>query len=112
MRWEDIDTGTFETSHIRRGKDGDVQDMELPERLRPFVAHWWMMAGQPTSAAVFPVRRSERAGKHRKRGTSHAARLRRDLRRALGLDQLRGVETQRRNGRSTFTASGGNSAGR
>src|SRR5690606_36055868 len=56
-----------------------------PEPLRTLLRERWRLAGEPTSGAVFPVRRGKRAGELKAhRGISYAKALRRDLKIAFG----------------------------
>lgn len=82
--WSHIDTVGFEWCKIPRAKvDRGPQDIEIHERLRPFVAAWWHQNGCPASGPVFPVVRGERKGEFRAtRGVSYAKRLRVALRKA------------------------------
>src|SRR5690606_34221752 len=47
---------------------------------------WWQHAGQPSAGLVFPALRGKRAGEGGKTGVSHASAMRRDLKRAFGLE--------------------------
>ena len=77
--WGMLDTEAFAACTIARAKTGDVQRLEIPEVLRPFLRGWWERAGKPTAGPVFPVRRGKRAGQARTgRGVSFAHRLRRE----------------------------------
>jgi hypothetical protein len=60
----------------------------VPEVLCPIVRDWWERQGRPEAGLIFAVRRGATAGEERKQ-TSFADGLRRDLRRAFGLDQPR-----------------------
>jgi integrase len=81
--WTQIDREAFLACTIKRAKTGEVQTLEIPEMLRPFLRVWWERAGKPVAGPVFPVRRGPRAGKDKKgRGTSFAGRMRRDFWRA------------------------------
>ncbi len=78
--WAMIDTAEFLACTVARAKTGDVQRLEVPSVLRPFLRGWWERAGKPTAGPVFPVRRGRRAGQARTgRGVSFAGRLRREL---------------------------------
>jgi hypothetical protein len=79
--WEMIDRPGFETCRIARAKGGDVQTLEIPEILRPFLSGWWLACGCPAAGPVFPVSRGRRKGEAR--GKSNlAGRFRRALLRA------------------------------
>jgi integrase len=81
--WTMIDLVNFTSCKILRAKTHDVQELEVPEVLRPFLAAWHARAGRPQAGPVFPVRRGRRVGQQKKeRGTSFAGRLRRDFFRA------------------------------
>ena len=85
MRWDwsMLDVEGFAVCTIARAKTGDVQTLEVPEVLRPFLRAWWARAGKPVAGPMFPVRRGRRAGQTRQdRGTSFAYRMRRDFFRA------------------------------
>jgi integrase len=74
--WSMIDLAGFAFCKIKRAKTDEVQTLEMPEVLRPFVRVWWEWAGSPVAGPVFPVRRGPRAGKDKKgRGTSFAGRI-------------------------------------
>ena len=81
----DLNVQTFASIDIRRakakrGRDGKVQTFIVPEPMRPMLRGWHELHGCPTGGAVFPVTKGKRAGEHRvERGTSYAARLRREL---------------------------------
>jgi len=78
--WAMLDLDGFTACTIARAKTGDVQRLEIPEVLRPFLRGWWERAGRPTSGPVFPVRRGKHTGQSRTgRGVSFAGRLRREL---------------------------------
>ncbi len=81
--WTMVDREGFAFCTIARAKTGEVQTLEIPAMLRPFLRVWWTRAGRPVAGPVFPVRRGPRAGKDKKaRGTSFAGRMRRDFFRA------------------------------
>jgi hypothetical protein len=71
---------------LLRGKTKDVQNLTIPEMLRPFLRAWHVKAGSPVRGPVFPVMRDRKAGSNRKGGfrgkTSYAARWRRALMKA------------------------------
>src|ERR1019366_7396795 len=68
IRWDWImlDLESFLFCTIARAKTGEVQRLEIPEMLRPFLRVWWERAGKPVAGPVFPVRRGPRAGKDKK----------------------------------------------
>ena len=81
----DAEVQTYATVKVRRGKakrgrEGKVQTIVVPEVMRPILRGWHERHGCPASGPVFPVTKGERKGEARKeRGTSFAARLRREL---------------------------------
>jgi integrase len=90
--WAMLDLNGFAFCSIPRAKTGEIQQLEIPEVLRPFLRAWWVRSGSPTVGAVFPVRRGPNRGGFKKaRGTSFAHRMRRDLFRA-GVVRLVPVE--------------------
>ena len=44
--WSMIDLAGFAFCTIKRAKTGEVQTLEMPEVLRPFVRVWWERAGK------------------------------------------------------------------
>ena len=81
--WTMLDLTAFADCTILRAKTDEVQHLDIPGVLRPFLLAWWERAGRPVAGPVFPVRRGPRAGKDKKsRGTSFAHRMRRDFFRA------------------------------
>ncbi len=100
LRWDafDVDEGAFTCGWAPRRKTKRPQLLGVPEMLRPILRDWWERAGRPKEGLVFPARRGERAGES-KRGVSHAAAFRRDLKRAMGLEVCEKVTTTRRNTR-------------
>ncbi len=83
--WPMIDRTRFASCLVARSKTAEPQQLEIPKVLRGPLRTWWEHEGRPSAGPVFPVRRGDTAGEHRTtRGTSFAARLRRDLKRALG----------------------------
>lgn len=76
---------TFASIDVRRAKakrarEGKVQTFIVPERMRPMLRGWHELHGCPVEGPVFPVAKGKRSGEHRvERGTSYAARLRREL---------------------------------
>jgi integrase len=81
--WAMIDTAAFAACTIARAKTGDVQTLEVPEMLRPFLRAWWKRSGAPRAGPVFPVRRGPRVGLAKNgHNTSFAKPLRRELAKA------------------------------
>jgi integrase len=81
----ETEDGRFTFGWDPRKKAARPQLLEVPEMLRPILRDWWKGHGQPSSGFVFPALRGKRAGKGEKT-TRHAAAMRRDLRRAFGLE--------------------------
>ncbi|HEY5240150.1 MAG TPA: site-specific integrase, partial [Polyangiaceae bacterium] len=78
--WHMLDLVDFAACTILRAKTGDVQRLEVPEMLRPFLRSWWQRGGSPAAGPVFPIRRGPKVGQQRKVGAaSFAHRLRREL---------------------------------
>ncbi len=101
--WSAFETagGKFERGWAPRVKTLRPQLLEVPEMLRPILRDWWERHGRPTDGPVFPVRKGKRAGEPRKRA-SVAEALRRDLRRAFGIEVSERTEVVRANGRKTY----------
>jgi integrase len=94
-QWSNVDLEGFAWAIVPRPKTATEQRFALPEDVGAALRGWWREHGQPTTGPVFPVRRGPRAGERKQaRGTSYAARLRRDLRRAL--DWQRAEEARER----------------
>jgi len=92
--WSMIDIDAFASCTVARAKTGEVQQLEVPEMLRPFLRAWWDHSGRPVAGPVFPVRRGRRKGEAKKVGaSSFATRLRRALFRA-GVHRLPPVEVK------------------
>ncbi len=72
--------------------------------LRPFLKRWWEANGSPREGLVFPVLRdgkhSKAEDKDEKHQVSHAKALRRDLRRAFGVDVLKTEKIKARTART------------
>jgi len=96
LRWESLDTddGQFRFGWAPRKKTARPQLLEIPEMLRPLIRDWWERAGRPSTGLLFAARRGENAGSGPKVGVSQAGALRRDLRRAFGVD-VWNAETRR-----------------
>jgi integrase len=90
LRWEHFESagGAFSKGWAPRKKTARPQALEVPEVLRPILRDWWERSGRPTTGLVFGVRIGADAGKERKPGR-FALSLRRDLRRAFGIDEPR-----------------------
>lgn len=104
IRWETFDVPAFTQGWAPRQKSKLPQRLAVPEMLQPFLTAWWRQAGEPLTGPVFPARRGEAAGKH-KRKASHAKAFRRDLQRAFGLEAARVKEVPRKNGRPRLEVS-------
>jgi len=89
LRWEALETedGRFSFGWAPRKKTARPQLLEVPEMLRPILFDWWERAGKPKEGLLFPSLRGKQAGTGEKSGVSHAAALRKDLRRAFGLER-------------------------
>ena len=85
-------TENFSTCLVPRSKTRrkrSAQELDVPEVVRPFIDSWWQSQGSPATGPVFPVRRGNRAGEAKRRGNmNYAARVRRDMGRALGVDSV------------------------
>jgi integrase len=101
LGWELFDTveGAFAWGWAPRQKTERPQQLEVPAVLRPILRDWWERAGRPSTGPVFPIRRGERAGKARDHHDSPAEALRRDLRRAFGIDERVHVQAKVKHGR-------------
>jgi integrase len=101
MCWESFDSsdGAFVWGWAPRRKTERPQQLEVPSVLRPILRDWWERAGRPTEGPVFPLRRGERAGEARDHHDSPADALRRDLRRAFGIDARTRSEGRKKKGR-------------
>ncbi len=86
MQWSHFDVPDFTMGTALRSKTRKKQRLEVPEPLRPALKAWWFETGKPLSGPVFPLIRGKRAGEQKPK-VSHAAGLRRDLRRAFGLEE-------------------------
>jgi integrase len=91
MRWESLDAanGRFEWGYAPRSKTENPQRLAIDEMLRPILRDWWKTWGCPLEGLVFPALRDGKhseAGKGEKHQVSHSDGLRRDLRRAFGVD--------------------------
>ncbi len=79
--WTMIDRDAFAVCKLARAKTGEIQELEFPDVLKPFLRGWWQTAGRPEHGPVFPVTRGKRKGEAR--GKSNlAGRYRRALQRA------------------------------
>ena len=55
--WTMLDLVGFVACTIARAKTGEVQPLEIPEMLRPFLRAWWERAGKPALAPSSPSAR-------------------------------------------------------
>lgn len=87
LTWQafEIGAGEFARGWAPRVKTRRPQLLEVPTVLRPFLRDWWERQGRPTTGPVFPALRGRRAGEAKGK-VSHAQALRRDLRRAFGIE--------------------------
>jgi integrase len=70
----------IQRAKAKRGRTGKVQTFIVPAQMRPILRAWHEQHGSPEAGPVFPVTKGARKGEARKeRGTSYAARLRREL---------------------------------
>lgn len=72
---------------VPRTKGQAPQLLETPEGVRPMLLLWWEWSGKPRTGPVFPLLRGENAGGAREVQDSHAEALRKDLKRALGIER-------------------------
>lgn len=77
----------FSEAWVPRTKKQAPQLLETPEGVRPMLHLWWEQSGRPRKGPVFPLIRGDHAGGAREVQDSHAEALRRDLRRALGIER-------------------------
>jgi integrase len=87
LTWQafEIGDGEFARGWAPRVKTRRPQLLEVPMVLRPILRDWWERQGRPATGPVFPALRGKRAGEE-KRKVSHAKALRRDLKRAFGVE--------------------------
>lgn len=87
--WTQIDLATFGRWRVIRKKVHEDKWHTIPEPVRPYLRRWWQACGEPTSGPIFPTKLGKHAGEARGaagRRTSYAARFRRELKRALGVE--------------------------
>jgi len=96
LEWSALETeaGQFKFGWAPRKKTARPQLLEIPAMLRPILRDWWERHGRPTAGLVFPSLTGEHAGVGSKGGVSHAGAMRRDLRRAFGVDAWDGAQWQ------------------
>jgi len=102
LDWSAFETqgGRFTRGWAPRKKTARPQLLEIPDMLRPILRDWWERHGRPSAGPVFPIRKGDRAGGVKGR-TNYAGALRRDLKRALGIEVPYVAEKTRKNGRIT-----------
>jgi integrase len=104
LRWESLDAtnGRFAFGYAPREKTKNPQRLVIDEMLKPVLRRWWEHSKRPREGLVFPALTDgahSKAGKGEKHNVSHAPALRRDLRRAFGIDKREPVVIDRKNGR-------------
>ena len=104
MRWESFDTtnGRFEWGYAPRAKSKRPQRLTIDPMLQPILRRWWEHSKRPREGLVFPVLtdgKHGKAGEGEKHQVSHAHAMRRDLRRAFGIDKQEPIVTKQKNGR-------------
>jgi integrase len=97
LEWTHFDVPDFTVGTALRTKTKKKQQMEVPELLRPILKAWWQATGKHTSGLVFPALRGERAGVGGKTEVSHAEAMRRDLKRAFGIEAIEPYKVERKN---------------
>ena len=85
LGWAAFDAPEFRSCDVPRKKTMAPQRIDVPDTVRPFLQAWWREHGRPVRGPVFPVRTGPRAGQWKSQNNSYAKRLRRDLKRALGV---------------------------
>lgn len=100
MRWEHLDTfgGEFKSGYALRKKTKRPQLLEIHPVLRPILRDWWERHGRPSEGPVFPVVKGARAGQEKGKNNA-AASLRKDLRRAFGIEVSELVVILKKDGR-------------
>jgi integrase len=86
MQWSHFNAPDFTMGTALRCKTKRPQQIAVPELLRPVLKAWWHEMKQPKEGPIFPALRGEHAGKGIKQHVSHAGAMRRDLKRAFGLE--------------------------
>ncbi len=99
LEWTHFDVPDFTKGTALRTKTKKKQYMEVPELLRPILKAWWHATGRHTSGLVFPALRGKHAGVGSKTEVSHAEALRRDLKRAFGIEAIESYKVERKNKR-------------
>jgi integrase len=86
LRWESFDLPGFASGWVPRQKTERPQKLAIVPALRPFLERWWLRMGSPREGLVFPRLIGSGAGETAKPESGYAAELRRDLKRAMGLE--------------------------
>jgi len=99
LEWIHFDVPDFTKGTALRTKTKKKQYMEVPELLRPILKAWWRATDEHKSGLVFPALRGKHAGVGGKTEVSHAEALRRDLKRAFGIESIEPYKVERKNRR-------------
>jgi integrase len=86
LRWESFDLPGFAFGWVPRQKTERPQKLAIVPALRPFLERWWRRMGSPAEGLVFPRLIGSGAGETAKSGSKYAEELRRDIKRAMGLE--------------------------
>jgi hypothetical protein len=86
LTWQSFDLTDFAFGWMPRSKTERPQRMHIEPVLRPYLRRWWERMGSPADGLVFPRLIGAGAGENAKPGSSYAEELRRDLKRAMGLE--------------------------
>jgi integrase len=86
ITWQSFDLEEFSFGWVPRNKTERPQRMHIDPALRPYLAAWHQRMGSPREGLVFPRLIGAGAGELGKPGSSYAEELRRDLKRAMGLE--------------------------
>jgi integrase len=86
ITWQSFDLEDFAFGWVPRNKTERPQRMHIDPVLRPYLAAWHQRMGSPREGLVFPRLIGAGAGELGKPGSSYAEELRRDLKRAMGLE--------------------------
>jgi integrase len=86
LTWQSFDLADFAFGWVPRSKTERPQRMHIEPVLRPYLRRWWERMGSPREGLVFPRLIGNGAGESGKPGSSYAEELRRDLKRAMGLE--------------------------
>ncbi len=86
LTWQSFDLENFAFGWVPRNKTERPQRMHIEPVLRPYLRRWWERLGSPREGLVFPRLIGTGAGEVGKPGSSYAEELRRDLKRAMGIE--------------------------